>query len=412
MRSRLVAALVGVALAVLALVGIPHALTLQDLARAESRVGVERTADLAAARVEAVIADDGTVTRDVLGGTLEDGQRIEYVPAGGVSRAVPAELGPRAADLTASRATSQGGRLTVSLSQAALDREVREALLPLLVLAVVLVPLVAVAGLVLAARLRRPFAALCDAAGSLGTGRLDIDMPRSSLPEADAVGRALEGSAHRLDARIRREREHAHNASHQLRTPITALRLTLEDLALWPQTPPDVADELHRIIGEVDRFADAVATVLEEGRSGRLAEAEQVDLSELAEDAVARWRPVAEAVGLHLALAAGPERLVAQLPRAAVAQTVDLLIQHACEVGSGEVWVGCGDRGSHLAVEVSFAQRHPDWHGAPAAFARGEAEAVASAVGGLIATEPPHDDAVDQVLVLLLPSATAAQTLA
>jgi len=59
------------------------------------------------------------------------------------------------------------------------------------------------------------------------------------------VGSRLSRSFHAL---VRRDQAVAVRASHELRTPITALRLSLEDLTLWKQTPPDVRAELQRSI--------------------------------------------------------------------------------------------------------------------------------------------------------------------
>lgn len=56
----------------------------------------------------------------------------------------------------------------------------------------------------------------------------------------------------------------AASASHELRTPITALRLSLEDLTLWDATPPAVRAELESALREVERLSTAVTRVLEE----------------------------------------------------------------------------------------------------------------------------------------------------
>ena len=115
-------------------------------------------------------------------------------------------------------------------------------------------------GYVAARQLARPLEQLADAAGALGRGRFDLDLPKTRMPEAQAIGSALRTSAVQLESRIRRERSFSEQASHELRTPITTLRLELEDLtsattspttsaprptAAWPRStawsPPPVA---------------------------------------------------------------------------------------------------------------------------------------------------------------------------
>ena len=89
---------------------------------------------------------------------------------------------------------------------------------------------------------------------------------------------------------LRRQQALAVEASHELRTPITALRLSLEDMTLWKDVSTDVTDELHRAIGELDRLSDAVTAMLDGQRDDHRQGLEDVDLSALASAAVSRWR--------------------------------------------------------------------------------------------------------------------------
>jgi signal transduction histidine kinase len=410
MRNRLVAAFVGLTLAVVALYAVPRALSVAGLVEDHQQQLLALSADTTAERAQAALDDGEPVTTAVLARSLAPGQSARYVAADGTVTTYPPGTRVGSDDLTVTRTLTGGGEVTLWLDGAVVDRETRDALRPLLVLGLLLVPVAALGGIWLARRLGRPFDELAATARRMGTGDLTSDVPHYRIPEAEAVGRALHESAERLDTLIRRERDVALHASHELRTPITALRLTLEDLALWPQTSPEVAEELHRIVAEVDRFALAVTQILDEARSGRLAEAEDFDLGDVLGDAVSRWQPVAAAVGLRLA--ADPSSARARLPRGAVTQTLDLVLQHACETASGTVRASCSDRGSYLAAEVSFARRHADWHGAPAAVGIREASELAAALGGHLIEEPATDEDSDVVLVLLLPSAEAAQTVA
>jgi signal transduction histidine kinase len=407
MRNRLVAAFVGLTLAVIALYGVPRAIWLSDAVRSESRSSVGRTADYVRATVEAVLSDGEPVTDEVLGRVLDEGERAEYVSAAGRVQVFPPTGVADPDDPSATRALVGGGSVTVTLDAAVVDAQVRDAVTPLLLIGIALVPVAALAGLVWARRLSRPFAELAAAAERMGTGRLEIELPHYRIPEAEAIARSLASSAAQLDAMIRREREVAVHASHQLRTPITALRLTLEDLALWPETTPEVADELNRIIVEVDRFSEAVTALLEDSRQGRMQGAEELDLSEVVQDAVVRWTPVVEAVGLRMVAAPLPA-VPARLSRVAVTQVVDLVLQHACEVAADTISVRLADRGSHVALDVAFAPRRQELRGAPAEVARMEATDVAASLGGRLSVE---DDPERCSLVLMLPAADAGRTL-
>ena len=86
----------------------------------------------------------------------------------------------------------------------------------------------------LARRLSAPLERLAESAVTLGRGAFALHVPRTGVREVDVVGAVLEESGRRLGDRFQRERAFSADASHQLRTPITALRLTLEGAGADP----------------------------------------------------------------------------------------------------------------------------------------------------------------------------------
>jgi signal transduction histidine kinase len=163
----------------------------------------------------------------------QNGRRVEVTDAKG--RRVTA--GPRLAGsiLEARITTAQGTTVVVSELAGPVDRQVH---LEWLVLAGVgVVALAVAAGLDKgqAGRLTAPLAALAAASARLGEGDFAAGAGRYGLPEVDGVADSLTPSGARIAELVAREREFSANASHQLRTPLTALRMRLEEL-------PDVAD--------------------------------------------------------------------------------------------------------------------------------------------------------------------------
>lgn len=267
MRDRLVATLVGLTVAVVALYGIPRAYFVADLVHDNEVRKVTRSANLLAAVVAERQAAEGPVTESFLEPLLVEAETVEYVaPDGSVVRAGSLRASGSSDDLVESRPLPGGGQVTLRRSSALVDERVSAAVLPLVLLGVGLTVGAALVGFFFARRLTRPFGQLAVVADEIGRGNFDVDVPHYRVPEAEAIGEALRRGSAQLDELVRRERDFAVNASHELRSPITALRLGLEDLAMWPQTPPEVADELNSYLPELDRLSAAITQYLDAGR--------------------------------------------------------------------------------------------------------------------------------------------------
>ena len=119
------------------------------------------------------------------------------------------------------------------------------------------------------------------------------------------------------------------DASHQLRTPLTALRLRLENLE--PAVTDDAAADLAEAIDETDRLGRLVEGLLTLARTdGAQAETVAVDAAETVRTRYDVWWPVAadRAVALRLDLAAVPP--VAAAP-GVIDQALDNLIANAID---------------------------------------------------------------------------------
>ena len=97
-------------------------------------------------------------------------------------------------------------------------------------LAVAAVAAAAGIGVVLSRRLVRPLDTLAATARRLGDGDFAARTHPTGVGEVDAVGATLDDGARRIGRLVAAEREFSANASHQLRTPLTAVRMRLEEI--------------------------------------------------------------------------------------------------------------------------------------------------------------------------------------
>ena len=200
---------------------------------------------------------------------------------------------------------------------------------------------------VLGGRLTGPLDRLAAAARRLGTA---TSRRARRAPACRSSTRSGARSTPRRSASTTsstRERAFSADASHQLRTPLAALRIELEALELRGERGPELAAALR----EVDRL-QADDRRAAGARARRAARRGPTDLGDAVGDAAAAWRG-------PLAQRSRPLRVVVQAPdptrarRAGLGrQILDVLLSNACEHGAGEVTVTVRESGDFLAVDV------------------------------------------------------------
>jgi signal transduction histidine kinase len=219
----------------------------------------------------------------------------------------------------------------------------------------------------------------------------DLDALRD-IAEATSAAIALRTSEHR-------QRAYAAEASHQLRTPIAALSLELEDLALWPQADAGLRAGLGAATDHVQHLAGIVDDLVLSARgNGRLAES-RVDLRALVAEAVAHWEQTALDLGRQLTLEPGPPVALSTIGPA-VRRIVDLVIQDALMRGVGPLTVEVVNADGASRIRILHDRRITVAVDGP-----GLAQAVelAPQVGGRLATVTGSPGGVE----LLLPPPSA-----
>ena len=210
--------------------------------------------------------------------------------------------------------------------------------------------LIAVAVAWLFARtITRPMRRLQAATDQLAAGDLDSRADASDgPPEVRALAGSFNSMAIRLEQLLARQRAFASTASHQLRTPLTALRLRLEQLSQQVAHDDETVVTVEAALVETDRLHRMIEGLLALTRAEDTAVApEPVDLGAIVHERVEHWRPLAEERGVEVVEDAPPATMVLAVA-GAVEQIVDNLVDNALDASPA---------GSELRVVVA-----PDVH--------------------------------------------------
>src|SRR6202034_3792669 len=194
----------------------------------------------------------------------------------------------------------------------------------------------------------RPLARLDTAAGKIADGDLTVRAsPGNGPPELRRMAATFNMMAGRLEALVHGHRAMLADASHQLRTPLTALRLRLDLLAA--DSPPTAAAELAGAQEEIARLSRLVDGLLATARAESVTErVVPINLLPAVAERVAAWQPVADAHGVKLVAehdGDGDGRPRVSLGVGHLEQILDNLLDNAIEA--------LGDRGGCVTVAVA-----------------------------------------------------------
>jgi signal transduction histidine kinase len=200
--------------------------------------------------------------------------------------------------------------------------------------------------------LSRPVRKLAATATRLGEGDLEARADAEGKGELAILGRNFNRMADGLATNIRAQRDFLANASHQLRTPLTGLRLRLE--AIEAEGGP-AADQAAKAQAEVTRLAQLVEDLLELARATSAeATGGRIDVSQVARHAIDRWTGPAAERGKRLVERIGGPSLVWASPED-VGSILDNLIENSVRYApeGAEITVETGTRDGSVLLAVA-----------------------------------------------------------
>ena len=211
------------------------------------------------------------------------------------------------------------------------------------------------AGALMAARQSRKLSApliyLAASAEQIGTGTVRPHLRKSGIEEIDLVNEELVRTAERMAGRLAAERQFAADASHQLRTPLTALSMRLDEIEMIT-TDDEVLEEVRACQDQVERLTGVVTELLKTSRSDSGGTTEAVQLEKIYDQQRDEWRKVYAKSKRELVFE-GDSDVTALATPGSLSQIVATLIENSVKYGAGRTVVSTRRTANKKGVVIS-----------------------------------------------------------
>ena len=416
MRRLLLASFLGIVLVALAISTVPFGFFIQTVERDRLLTALERDAFVIAGK-----AEEALETLDSADLAPVRALAQEYRDAGGARVVITDERGvvtvtndpeenrvgvsyltrPEFADATAGR-ISTGERVSETLGltlvyvavpvfsgedivgavrltfdKAVIDAEVRRQLVGILIVALTTLGLGGALALILSRTLARGVKELENASDAFAGGDFSA-RAREDVGPSDirALAAGFNAMADKVSALVDTQRRFASDASHQLRTPITALMLRIEGLRESLKPTKKVSERFDALETEVGRLNRLIDGLLALGRAGaEKAPVVTIDASTVVRERVESWTSLAEESGTTLT-AAIDEGVTIRAVETALEHILDVYLDNALSVSpegstlevlltreGPKVTLSVKDQGPGVSGEVSTRAFDRFWRG-------------------------------------------------
>jgi signal transduction histidine kinase len=350
-RRRLLFSTLAVAVIAVVLFGLPLAFVLTRLQINAAHQLVQR---------------DATTVARTLQNRLESGLPLHPTDAADAARSLPDRFvsisqdrrrptifgsTPGPDDTITARAATKNFRVVVAADSSVATEGVTEALALTGSLALLAVGVAVALAVLQARRLARPLQDLAGAADRLGSGDARPLGRRYGIAELDRVAEGLDGSAQRISDMLAAEREFASDASHQLRTPLTALSMRLEEMLAAADEPAVVREEGAAALVQTERLADVVSQLLGRTRSPAVGSRKRLSIDDVVAQQVVEWDPAFRRKNRKLEVT-GDKNLRAYGRSGTLSQVIATLLDNAFVHGAGTVTMRTSQTPKSVVIEV------------------------------------------------------------
>jgi signal transduction histidine kinase len=211
--------------------------------------------------------------------------------------------------------------------------------------------LVVLVSQVLAKLTVKPFDSMLSQINLIATGRTVLPPEETGVNEIDLAVRNLYVTATNAQRRLDAERTLAADVSHQLRSPLTALSLRLEQISQDTKDSNVHADSIAAL-GQVDRLVKLVEGLLTTWRSTTDRDLSEIQISNMLETVCERWESRVQAAGRKIIVKCAPDLTALGTPEVQEL-ALSVLIENSLQHGAGTIQVSAQDMQSWILIEVA-----------------------------------------------------------
>lgn len=202
--------------------------------------------------------------------------------------------------------------------------------------------ILALASVALAAVLVQPFVRLRKILGRVEEGSLDQVILENGYKETKEISSAIQNTIHKLKTIDQSRDEFVSNVSHELKTPITSIRVLADSLMSMEETPVELYQEfMTDISDEIDRESKIIDDLLSLVKMDKAVEElniVQLDINGLVQQIMKRLRPIARKRNVELIYESIRE-VTADVDEVKLSLAVNNLVENAIKYNVENGWV-------------------------------------------------------------------------
>jgi len=233
--------------------------------------------------------------------------------------------------------TPSGARLIMEIRTSDILLEIAQMIFLVMIASAVAFVVSVLVAMRISRRIAAPLIYLAAAAEQLGSGQARPRVRPSGIEEIDLVQDELVRTAERMAGRLAAERQFAADASHQLRTPLAALSMRLEEIEYLSDSP-EVRDEAQACLQQLERLTGVVDDLLRTSRNAAGGTTEALHLDDVFAQQREEWAEQFARAGREIVFKDEANRVALASP-GGLSQALATLIENSLRYGAGTTTV-------------------------------------------------------------------------